>query len=305
VTSPSAWRGVANTLPDVTRVVAVVATYNERRFIGGFIAHCARHGVDVYVIDNDSTDDTVAIARSFEGQGLVGLETLPRAGVFDLSAQLRRKEELCRELDADWFIHADADERRLPPQSELTLAEALEECADAGFNAVNFLEYAFVPTMEEPDHDHPDFERTMHGYYPHLPVMPHRLNAWRRQAGPVDLVTSGGHAVSFEGLAMAPWSFPMRHYLFLSREHAIEKYIGRGYAADELRRGWHQARDELTPEDVVLPSQADLREYTGDDQLDPADPRRSHPLFDPVIARLFPAGPARPGAPPRSPRPRR
>jgi len=34
--------------------------------------------------------------------------------------------------------------------------------------------------------------------------------------------------------------------------------------------------------------QADLRRYEGDDGLDPTLPRTSHPLFDPVVARLFP-----------------
>ena len=35
----------------------------------------------------------------------------------------------------------------------------------------------------------------------------------------------------------------MRHYLFLSVEHAIRKYVERGYAADEVEAGWHrQAR---------------------------------------------------------------
>jgi hypothetical protein len=81
----------------------------------------------------------------------------------------------------------------------------------------------------------------------------------------------------------------MRHYLFLSREHAIEKYVGRGYDAAELALGWHQARDELRPGDVVLQSRAELRRFSGDDGLEPGEPRRSHPLFDPVADRLFPA----------------
>jgi glycosyltransferase involved in cell wall biosynthesis len=272
----------------VVRVIAVVATYNERRFIGGFIEHCVRQGVGVYVIDNESTDDTVEIARRYDGRGLVGLESLPRAGVFDLGAQLRRKAEVCAELEADWFIHADADERRLPRRSDTTLAAALAECDAGGYNAVNFIEYVFVPTLEAPDHDHDDFERTMRSYYPHVPVLPHRLNAWRRQDQLVDLAASGGHRVWFEELRPAPWSLPMRHYLFLSREHAVEKYIGRGYDAEELRRGWHQARSELRPEEVALQPEEELRWYDGDDALDSSDPWTSHPVFDPVIARLFP-----------------
>jgi glycosyltransferase involved in cell wall biosynthesis len=272
----------------VLRVVALVATYNERRFIGGFIEHMAGLGAAVYVIDNESTDDTVEIAARYEGRGLVGLDTLTRDGVFDLGAQLRRKVEICELLDADWFIHADADERRLPPYPGIEFPAAFAACEAAGHNAVNFIEYVFVPTIEAPDHDHRDFERTMLSYYPHIPVMPHRLNAWQRQAGPVDLASSGGHQVSFDCLAPAPVSWPMRHYLYLSREHAIEKYIGKGYADAELRRGWHQARSELLPTDVTLLPAAALSRYDGDESLSPQRARGSHPLFDPVVERLFP-----------------
>jgi hypothetical protein len=34
-----------------------------------------------------------------------------------------------------------------------------------GYNAVDFSELAFVPTRESPDHDHPDYRRTMRWYY--------------------------------------------------------------------------------------------------------------------------------------------
>lgn len=277
----------------VTRVVAIVATYNESRFIGGFIEHSVAHGVDVFVVDNDSTDDTVAIARSYEGAGLIGIDTLPRDGSFSLTAQLRRKEEIAASLDADWFIHADADERRLPPASDKTLAEALGRTFERGHNAVNFIEYVFVPTRESPDHDHADFEQTMRWYYPHRPAPVHRLNAWHSSAGPVDLVSSGGHLVAFDGIRPAPEPFSMRHYLFLSRAHAAAKYIGRGYAAEEVARGWHQAREQLRVEEIALLPQAELTRYVGDADLVSTSPRLTHPLFDPVARRLFPGGQAR------------
>ena len=127
------------------------------------------------------------------------------------------------ELDGDWFMHVDADEIRLPPPGAATIAEALTAVEAAGFNAVNFLEFTFVPTIEHPEHDHPEFQETMRWYYPFLPSFPHRLNLWKRQPERVQLVPAGGHRVAFTGLRRFPTSFPMRHYLYLSREHAIEK----------------------------------------------------------------------------------
>ena len=117
----------------------------------------------------------------FLGRGLVGIETLPRSGFFSLRQQLARKEALAATLDADWFLHVDADQIVLPARSTQLLAQALAEVDARGYNAVNFRQFAFVPTLEAPDHDHPDYLRTMRWYYPCEPSFPHSLRAWKRQ----------------------------------------------------------------------------------------------------------------------------
>jgi hypothetical protein len=113
-----------------------------------------------------------------------------------------------------------------------------------GYNAVNFLEFTFLPTREAPDHDHPDFRQTLRTYYPFAPFYPHQLKAWKSSAAPEpELASSGGHKVRFPGLRMPPEAFPAKHYLFLSLPHAVEKYVLREYDADEPRR--HHFLDEL------------------------------------------------------------
>jgi len=256
------------------RVVAIIAVYNEERFIADCLEHLFGHGVEVYLIDNCSTDRTAAIARSYLGRGLAGIESFPRpAGRCDWHGILRRKEELAATLEADWFMHADADEVRLPPRAGQTLAAAFAEVDAQGYNAVDFFEFTFIPTREEPDHEHPDYRRTMRHYYPFLPWSPHRLNAWRRQPARVELAWYGGHRVRFPGLRIAPTFFPMRHYLFLSVEHLLAKYTRRVYEPAELRRGWWGWRSRLKPDLVKLPSQAELRLYTSDEELDARNPR--------------------------------
>jgi hypothetical protein len=261
------------------RVIALLAAYNEQRFIVPCIEHYVRHGVDVYLIDNESDDETVALARAFLGRGLVGIETLPRSGLYTWHAILERKEQLAASLDADWFLHADPDEIRLPPRPEQSLADALADADRAGFNAVNFTEFTFVPTRQSPDHDHAHFAETMRWYYPYEPTFPNQLKAWKKQPAPVDLASTGGHRVGFPDLSMAPTSFPMRHYLFLSVPHAIQKYVERTYDPEEVARGWHRARARLRTGTIVLQDEDTLRAYDGDAHLDPSDPLRSHPLF--------------------------
>jgi glycosyltransferase involved in cell wall biosynthesis len=258
------------------QIVAIVQTYNEQRFIGGCLDHLAEQGISAYLVDNESTDDTVAIAERRLGRNLIAIETLPRDGDYSLRKQLARKEELAQSLDADWFIHLDADERRMAPEPRRSLAEAIAEIDEAGFNAVNFLEFTFVPTRESPDHDHANYAQTMRSYYPFLPRFPHRLNAWKRQDGPVDLSRFGGHKVAFPGLSMAPRSMYMRHFLFLSASHAARKFGDKRYAHDEVAHGWHAWRARLDPtmiETIELPSERDLRRYVADHLLDPSNPR--------------------------------
>jgi hypothetical protein len=266
------------------RTVALLAAYNERRFIGPCLEYLTEQGIDAYLIDNCSTDNTVELAERWLGRGLIGIESFPRGedDVFAWWSLLKRKEELSRELEADWFLHMDPDEVRLPPPSMRTLAEALEVADREGFNAVNFVEFTFVPTIEEPDHDHADFQRTLRTYYPFAPRFPHQLKAWK--ATDVDLASTGGHEARFPGLRMYPESLPMKHYLFLSVPHAIEKFVERRYHQKEVEVGWHRWRATLTASDIRLPSRSELRVAGPDGRLDPSEPRTRHHLGDLIEA---------------------
>jgi glycosyltransferase involved in cell wall biosynthesis len=258
------------------RVLAIIAAHNEERFIEGCLEHLFAHGVEAYLCDNQSTDRTVAIASRYLGAGLRGIEHLPRDGTFRWRRILERKEELAAELAADWFLHLDADEVPLPPRAGQTLAQALAEVEAVGCNAVEFSEFAFVPTREAPDHDHPDFRRTMRWYYPFAPAAPHLVRAWQRQPARVELAGTGGHVVGFPGRRIAPERFRLRHYLFLSREHALRKYVAKRYDPEEVRGGWHGWRAALAPAKIRLPSQAELRRADSHDDLDPSHPRTRH-----------------------------
>jgi Glycosyl transferase family 2 len=261
------------------RVVAILAAYNEERFIAGCLEHLFRQGVEAYLIDNCSTDRTVEIAERYLQRGLIGIETFPRDdGVYRWRGILERKEELAATLEADWFMHADPDEIRLPPSSDLTLAQAFAQVNAEGYNAVNFLEFTFVPTREEPDHDHPRFRHTMRWYYPFLRRFPQQLKAWKRQPERVNLAQSGGHRVKFPDLRMYPKSFKMRHYPFLSLTHAVRKWVNRRYDPAEIEKGWHRLRASLTPQDIHLPSCGQLHNYSSDDELVASDPLAHHPF---------------------------
>jgi hypothetical protein len=280
------------------RIVAILASYNEGRFIRACLEHYLQQGVEVYLLDNDSTDETVEIAREFIGRNLVGIERIPRDGTYKWTRILMRKEQLADELRADWLMHADPDEIRVAPTSDLRLAEAIAQVDREGYNAVNFMEYTFLPVREAPDHDHADFQKTMRWYYPFAPRHPHRLNAWKRQARrwggvksvlrelvrnhrwgspSVSLAASGGHIVEFPGIRPFPYDFKLKHYIVLSLDHAIRKYVKKAFEPKEVSN-FHGWRATAREHDLLLPTRSQMRLYTSDDDLDPTNPLREHLL---------------------------
>ena len=68
------------------RVIALIATYNEEDIIGQVVEDLIRQGVEVYLVDDGSTDDTVARVEPWQGRGAV-VESRRRAA----SPQLGRR----------------------------------------------------------------------------------------------------------------------------------------------------------------------------------------------------------------------
>jgi hypothetical protein len=279
------------------KIVAILASYNEQKFIRACLEHYLQQGIEVYLLDNDSTDKTLDIAREYLGRNLIGIERIPRHGMYQWQKILMRKEELADEIEADWLMHADPDEIRVAPTSAHTLAEAIADVDRKGYNTVNFMEYTFLPVRESPDHDNAEFLETMRWYYPFAQRHPHRLNAWKKQSRrwpgtkaflselarnrrtvpSVNLRDTGGHVVQFPGIHPYPVDFKLKHYIVLSLEHAIQKYVKKSFDPKEIA-GSHGWRATAKEHEFLLPSQSQMRLYTSDDELDAANPLKEHLL---------------------------
>jgi hypothetical protein len=261
------------------RIVALLAVRNERLFLRRCIEHLVGQGVEVYVIDNGSTDESRSIAESVLGRGVVGVESHPFSGWYELDRLLERKEQLARELDADWFMHQDADEIRLAPAPFGTLREAVAHVEGKGYNAVNFDEFVFVPTRSDETFEGKDYESLMSSYYFFAPHPLRQVKLWRKTLG-ISLSPSGGHRANFEGRAVYPVNFVLKHYIGLSREHIAWKYSRRRFSPRLVAKGWHGRRPELDPATVRLPPREALKTYRHDNVWDRTDPWRRH-FFDP------------------------
>jgi glycosyltransferase involved in cell wall biosynthesis len=261
------------------RIVVLLAVRNEALYIARCLEHLYQQGVETCVIDNESTDETLSIVEKFVGRGVFRIERQAYPGYFDLVGQLRLKEKLAAEMDADWIIRCDADEIREAPAPYKTLREGIEAADKAGYNAVNFDEFVFLPTSDEEAYENTDFVETMCYYYFFEPWYPRRVNAWKNTGRPVDLVSSGGHSVKFKGRRIFPVNFIMRHYIALSREHAIRKYgVERIYSETEIKeRRWHVARGSFNPVSLRFPDRQQLKHVEG--VWDTSEPWKRHALF--------------------------
>ena len=277
------------------RVIALLASYNEARFIRHTIRHLAEQGVESYLIDNQSTDGTLELARQFEGSGLAGWSRLERRGVYEWGGVLAAKEQVAQELQADWFLAQDCDDFRIAPAGMAgTLGEALQEVDLEGFNAVHFDEYTFQPVLEAPHHDHDRFLDTLRWFYPFAPAPQHRINAWKNLGQPVDLQQSGGHQVAFPGRRVAPHRFRMRHYMMLSQRQAMTKY-GIDYDPESVRRGWHGWRAHRPRGPLLLPPARSLYTYRSDSDLRPELPALDRHILGEIWEGRRPRFPHSPG----------
>jgi len=262
------------------RIVALLTVRNEALYLERCIRHLFSQGIETCVIDNESTDATLEIAKKYLGRGVFRIETQPYEGYFDLVAQMRLKEKLSSEIEADWFIHQDADEIREAHAPYRTLREGILAVDREGFTAINFDEFVFLPTSDEESFEATDYVETMRHYYFFEPSPLRHIKAWKKTRQPVDLVSSGGHSANFVGRKIYSVNFILRHYICLSRTHAIAKYgTERIYSRQEIeQRGWHGPRARFNPSHLSFSPPRELKSIDGD-TWDKSDPWTKHKCF--------------------------
>jgi len=251
-------------LADPFRVVALISAFNEADIIGPVLDHLAAEGVWSYLIDDGSTDDTVQRARRRLGRGLLGIERVDGAGGrTSWRALLARKQQLARELGADWYIHHDADEIREAPWPGMSLRDAIRWVDRVGFNLVDFRVLNFAPVDDayragmDPREHFTRWEEP--GEYDLM-----QRKCWKAGAPGLELA-EGGHDVRFDGRRIFPLRFLLRHYPIRGQAHGRRKVLeerkGR-FVQDELAYGWHRQYDHVAdPDHLFLRNPATLRAF--------------------------------------------
>lgn len=258
------------------KIVALLGVRNEEKYIELCLKHLIANGIEVVLIDNESTDQTVEKAKQFLGQGLIGIETFPYMGFYDWIGMLTVKQNLAASMRADWYIHHDADEIRHASPRFSSLREGIKFVDEAGYSAIDFNEFVFIPKDDEVSDDGCDYVAALECYYYFQPRENHRVNAWKN-CGEVDLVSSGGHAAEFADRRIYPEKFILRHYIFLSYQHARQKYGSRTYSQYEVEElGWHGWRSKTEAKGFVAVSESALRKFVSCAEFDTSSPVEEH-----------------------------
>jgi glycosyltransferase involved in cell wall biosynthesis len=220
---------------------AIICVYNEADIIEYVLNHLHEQSIDVYIIDNWSTDGSDEIVKDYPN--LIGFEKFPVDGpsqYYSWAPLLKRVEEVAYLSKASWCMHHDADEIRRSSRSGESLLDGFARTQLKGFNAVNFQVFHFLPTddlyKEDPER-HFKYYTTDHG-----DCNMRQVKSWRHTGHRVDLASTGGHFANFPGIAVSPEKFILKHYPLRTIEQSMRKVlqerIGR-YDPVELAKHWH------------------------------------------------------------------
>jgi glycosyltransferase involved in cell wall biosynthesis len=259
------------------RVVAAVVVRNERAYLGNCLRHLIENDIDFVVVDNESTDGTAQILREpYFAAHLLDYRVLPYAGFFDWEGLMEARQAAVDPVATDWILYVSADEIMHSYNAGETLRAAIARIDAGGYDVIDFNEFVFLPIDLDYVSDREGFQAMRH-YYFFEPQRPRLMRA-RKKSLQVSHVSRGGHVFTGEPFRLAPETFALRHYIFLSQAHAFRKYNERTFSPKELSRGWHGNRHAMPFTRFTFPSltQLDRLAAPEDRNLSRAHPRKQH-----------------------------
>ena len=225
------------------RACAIMAIHNEVDIIKESVSKLISQGVDVYLIDNNSTDGSIEAVSHLVGKGIVDIEVLKffedGKEVYDWTSILRRKEALSKSLNYSWYLHVDADEIRYSPWKGSSLCEGLERVNFEGYNLVDFKLFNFRLTNEYSFDA--DFENSMPLFSLAEEFNSLQVKAWKKNDS-IQLANTGGHLAELNSGNIYPLKFILKHYPIRSASHGHKKvFLERKlrFSDFEKSKGWH------------------------------------------------------------------
>ena len=230
-------------VPSNFKVLSIVHFYNELDVLKKTTEYLLAEGIDVYLVDNWSTDGSYEMAESLakKNPGRVYVDRFPalcQSNYFDWHSQLEYTEEISKKLDYNWFIHYDADEMRVSPWKDKSLRDAIYYIDCLGYNLIDNTVIDFRITDENSDSI---FMKDVWFEFGNKPGHFKQVKTWKK-TDEIDIKTSGGHIAVIDNPRIFPLKILNRHYPLRSKVQAEKKVFHDRkprFVKEQKERGWH------------------------------------------------------------------
>lgn len=247
------------------KILAIIHTYNEEDVIQKTIEYLLKQGIDIYVLDNWSTDDTFNKVQEVQKkyQNRLNLkkfpENKPNGNDYDWTSQLHETEKLSKILNYDWYIHYDADEIRMAPFPNATLADMINFVDKLGYNAIDTTVLDFRMTSVSDD----IFGSNAYFELGRRPTCFMQTKTWKK-CSDVDLASTGGHIARFNNQKVYPLKIINRHYPLRNIKQAEKKVFEDRlprFEKEKKEKGWHAQYDKIAKEKNFIYEKENLHKY--------------------------------------------
>jgi len=244
----------------------MIPVYNEDDVVEYTIEHLLSEGIELVIVDNGSTDRSYEICSKFLNKGLLRLETL-QTERYQFDLLISKLYDTACSFGADWVLLNSADEFLESPYRELTLKEAIEKDACAGYNLIQFNNFEFFPTEREIGNSDPDVRKRLK-YYTWNDDL--QFRCWKTYPGIKVAGTAGHYPIFPEHLKyrIPQTKYILRHYRFRSYAQGLRKvFVDRlpRYPPEEKKLGRHVHYDNLKQATrYFIISSENLNEYRDD-----------------------------------------
>lgn len=254
------------------KVLAIIHVFNEEDVVEKTIEYLLKQEIDIYLLDNWSTDNTYKIIKKMQSKYPERIkisrypDNEPTEKFYDWTNQLHKTEQIARELDYDWYIHYDTDEIRITPyDTNVTLVDMITFVDSIGYNAINTTVLDFRMTDKNDD----IFNCDTYFEIGRKPSHFMQVKTWKK-CNDIDLASTGGHLAKFENQKIYPIKMINKHYPLRNLKQAEKKiYQDRlpRFEKEKQLKGWHSQYDKIAETKDFIYEKENLNQY-GKDTLE-------------------------------------
>ena len=209
------------------KACGILFCYNEEHILAESVRHYLNQGIDLVLIDNDSSDSSVEIARSFQTDAssyrgrLIDIQRIETDGyewrkILQFACQYMH-ENLS---DYEWILTIDADSFYYSPAREMPLLTFMDHMKGYGYNVIDGIWYDFRPTEQDDPSKSSHAERMRFCKVEPWRVPQQKIFTYDPS---IDFYTSWGHCCYRQKQRVAVIKFLYHHYPWVSLEHGRKK----------------------------------------------------------------------------------